>query len=344
MDLLPIEVDIAKPSTEAFKPPSHPPLVVPPPITHEIEGFALSFQEGGVSLPTLSDSRMPTGQNIDLIPMSGDDSAAAPAEDTPLQDEESAEEDTDAARHQASTVALPAPPPSGPAVPPIPHVPSRAERNCLYDELNKKQIRTSEDVQQAMRFFIDARRMDEGELANIRLRVLKWAEDQSGGQNDLREQITLLEAATRPVYIIKLIMRTTRGDEAPRSQTLDHPGGAVVQDKLGPEDYRLVLHLSADTINEKLLEMTPQPPLRCAGEYVAHCPPRVRRTNSARRCPHLPRQCDYGVLPLRRAQLPPVHARQQPARCSHGGTVHAHPPGTHQALLRSWTENRSTPV
>jgi serine/threonine protein kinase len=261
-------------------------LIAPPPprpapsaakpatqIMHEIEGIALSFQENPISLPGREQKteRRPaeTGaaSDIDLalagdpepaprLPKSGESTTVA--FDTPR-------EQTQPAAQVSLDDAPPSPPPAtGPLLPTIPHTPSRAERNCLYDELTKKQIKTSDDVQMAMRFYVETRRLDEGELANIRLRVIKWADEQAGGQADLRDHVALLEAVARPLYVIKLLMRTTRGDESPRTQVIEHPSGPTIEKQLSPDDYKLALHLSADTLNEKLLEATPQTSLRAA--------------------------------------------------------------------------------
>jgi hypothetical protein len=64
-------------------------------------------------------------------------------------------------------------------------------------------------------------------------------------------------------------MRTTRGDEPPKSVTLEHPIGQQASSALHTSDYRLVAHLSADSLDEKLLETLPNTALRVAVIHMA---------------------------------------------------------------------------
>jgi serine/threonine protein kinase len=151
-----------------------------------------------------------------------------------------------------------------PVLPVIPRVPSPADLDALFDELNKKQVRTAEELRAALKGYFEIRDLDQGESANIRLRLMKWANALAGGNAELEEHITLINAAARPLYVVMLLLRSTRGEEPMRSQTLEH----LIGDQAGPAlrsgDYRLIVHLSATALNEKLLEAISSTPLRTA--------------------------------------------------------------------------------
>lgn len=159
--------------------------------------------------------------------------------------------------------------PSEPPMPAIPRVPSRADRQAMFDELAKRQIRTTEDLRGALKQFVDIRDLDEGETVNIHLRLIKWANALAGSEASLDEQIVLSHASMQPLYIVKMLMRTTRGDEPPKSAALEHPIGQQASQALHAGDYRLVAHFSADSLNEKLLETLPNTALRVAVLHMA---------------------------------------------------------------------------
>jgi len=158
---------------------------------------------------------------------------------------------------------------SEPPIPTIPRVPSRADVQALFDELAKRQIRTPDDLRAALKQFIDVRDLDESESVNIHLRLIKWANALAGPEANLDEQIVLSHASAQPLYIVKMLMRTTRGDEPPKSVTLEHPIGQQASSALHGSDYRLVAHLSADSLDEKLLETLPNTALRTAVTQMA---------------------------------------------------------------------------
>jgi len=159
--------------------------------------------------------------------------------------------------------------PSEPPMPAIPRVPSRADRQALFDELAKRQIRTTEDLRSALKQFVDIRDLDEGETVNIHLRLVKWANALAGSEANLDDQIVLSHASMQPLYVVKMLMRTTRGDEPPKSATLEHPIGQQASQALHAGDYRLAAHFSADSLNEKLLETLPNTALRVAVIHMA---------------------------------------------------------------------------
>jgi hypothetical protein len=180
----------------------------------------------------------------------------------PEVDEEQVEEQQEVG---ADTSGLAADPTGGePVLPAIPRVVSPADRDAVFDELNKRQVRTPDDLKGALKGYFELRDMDQGESANIRLRLLKWANGLAGGNAELENQIVLINAAARPLYIVKLLLRSTRGEEPARSQTLEHPIGEPAAMALHSADYRLIAHFSATTLNERLLESISSAPLRTA--------------------------------------------------------------------------------
>jgi serine/threonine protein kinase len=161
-----------------------------------------------------------------------------------------------------------------PVLPSISRVSSPADRDALFDELNKKQVRIPEEIQATLKGYFELRDLDQGESANIRLRLMKWANALAGGNAELDDQIKLINAAARPLYIIMLLVRSTRGDEPIKSQTLDHPIGQQAKTALRSGDYRLIAHFSANMLNEKLLETIGNTALRTA---VIHLTKEARR-------------------------------------------------------------------
>ncbi len=197
-----------------------------------------------------------SAQDTDLIPMEADGESPLPPDEEELEEQQEVGADTATlAEDQTST---------GPVLPPIPRVSSRADRDALFDELNKKQVRTPDELRGTLKGYFELRDLDQGESANIRLRLTKWANALSGGNAELDDQIKLINAAARPLYIIMLLLRSTRGDEPNRSQTLEHPIGDQASTALRSGDYRLIAHFSASMLNEKLLETINNAPLRIA--------------------------------------------------------------------------------
>jgi serine/threonine protein kinase len=143
----------------------------------------------------------------------------------------------------------------------IPNERSRAEPKALFDEMVGKQVKTPDDLRLALRLFFQGRRMDEGESANIQLRLVKWAGALSGGQPNLDKNIQLNQASNRPMYVAKIITRTMDGKNHPQSATVDHAAERSVS-ILQEEDYKIVAHLSGDVIDDKFLEAAPPGPLR----------------------------------------------------------------------------------
>jgi serine/threonine protein kinase len=149
-----------------------------------------------------------------------------------------------------------------PVLPVIPRVPSKADTDAMFDELAKRQVRTPEEVRTALKSYHELRDLDEGEAINIRLRLIKWANSMAGGQSELDDQITVTSAAARPYYVVKLVLRTTRGDEPARTQVLDHPIAELAASSILSADYRLIAHLSAIMVPENMLESIASAPLR----------------------------------------------------------------------------------
>jgi len=231
--------------------------------------------EGGPFAPPVSSPEPEAESELKLAsddgsPISADSSEEAPVEtdvipmeedgDTSGQDEEQLEEQQEAG---ADTAVLAEDKTGGePVLPVIPRVSSPADRDALFDELNKKQVRTPDELRAALKGYFELRDLDQGESANIRLRLTKWANALSGGNAELDEHIKLINAAARPLYIIMLVLRSTRGDEPIRSQTLEHPIGEQASTALRSGDYRLIAHFSSGALNEKLLETIGNSPLR----------------------------------------------------------------------------------
>lgn len=196
---------------------------------------------------------------------SGDEAVATESEgDEPLgADDDQLREEQQAAG--ADTAVLPDDQIGGePILPAVPRVSSPADRDALFDELNKKQVRTPEDLRGALKGYFEMRDLDTGESANIRLRLMKWAAALAGGKSELDDQVLLINAAAKPLYIVKFLLRSTRGDEPPRSQSLEHSMGDKAASALRAGDYRLIAHFSATALNEKILEAITSQPLRTA--------------------------------------------------------------------------------
>ena len=197
-----------------------------------------------------------SAQDTDLIAMEADGETSSPPDEEQLEEQQEVGADTAALTEDQTS--------SGPVLPPISRVSSPADRDALFDELNKKQVRTPDELRTALKGYFELRDLDQGESANIRLRLTKWANALSGGNAELDDQIKLINAAARPLYIIMLLLRSTRGDEPNRSQTLEHPIGDQASTALRSGDYRLIAHFSASALNEKLLETIGNAPLRIA--------------------------------------------------------------------------------
>jgi serine/threonine protein kinase len=197
-----------------------------------------------------------SAHDTDLIAMEADGETSSPPDEEQLEEQQEVGADTAALTDDQTS--------SGPVLPPIPRVSSPADRDALFDELNKKQVRTPDELRTALKGYFELRDLDQGESANIRLRLTKWANALSGGNAELDDQIKLINAAARPLYIIMLLLRSTRGDEPNRSQTLEHPIGDQASTALRSGDYRLIAHFSASALNEKLLETIGNAPLRIA--------------------------------------------------------------------------------
>jgi hypothetical protein len=251
-----------------------------PPKQHEPGGESeLKFRTE--SEPAAPSAAEPEAQSESEIRLASEDDSPAPAAaeeevtaDTdviaveeegagsPAVDEEQVEEQQEAG---ADTAALAQDQTGGePVLPPISRVASPADRDALFDELNKRQVRTPDDLKTALKGFFELRDLDQGESANIRLRLTKWANALSGGNAELDDQIKLINAAARPLYIVTLLLRSTRGDEPARSQMLEHPIGEQASTVLRSADYRLIAHFSAGALNEKLLDTISSAPLRTA--------------------------------------------------------------------------------
>ncbi|MGD1276159.1 MAG: serine/threonine-protein kinase [Tepidisphaeraceae bacterium] len=155
-----------------------------------------------------------------------------------------------------------APPTIGPTLPPIPRQPSPAQENLLYDELAHRQVRSADDLRFALKSYFQGRQMDEGESANIRLRLIKWASVTGGGQSDLDQHIVLTEAWSRPLYLAQLLTRTLDQRQQSRSTAMDHPAAQLAVAHLHSEDYKLMAHLSGQRIDPSLLEAAPPGALR----------------------------------------------------------------------------------
>ncbi|HEX4055960.1 MAG TPA: serine/threonine-protein kinase [Tepidisphaeraceae bacterium] len=193
----------------------------------------------------------------------GDDAVATESEgDEPTGvDDDQLNEEQQAAG--ADTAVLPEDQGGGdPILPFIPRVSSPADRDALFDELNKKQLRSAEDLRSALKGYFEMRDLDAGESANIRLRLMKWAAALAGGKSELDDQVLLINAAAKPLYIVKFLLRSTRGDEPPQSQMLEHSMGDKAASALRAGDYRLIAHFSATALNEKILEAITSQPLR----------------------------------------------------------------------------------
>ena len=211
---------------------------------------------------SLASDDEPAISPVEEAPEDVDLATAEEQADAPPADEEELEEQQEVGADTSTFVTDQTS--NEPVFPQISRVSSPADRNALFDELNKRQVRTPDDLRAALKGYFELRDLDQGESANIRLRLLKWAGALSGGNAELDDQIALINAAARPLYVVTLLLRSTRGDEPARSQTLEHPIGEQAGTALRSGDYRLIAHFSADALNEKLLETIASTPLRTA--------------------------------------------------------------------------------
>lgn len=148
------------------------------------------------------------------------------------------------------------------ASPVIPRAPSRAQPAGMFDELVNASIKSADDFRLSLKFYFQGRKMDEGESMNIRLRLVKWATAAAGGQSNLDQYLTLSQAFSQPLYVVKLITRTMEQNSHAKVSAADHPGANLALGLLKPEDYKLVAHLSAQAIDDKILDAAPPGPLR----------------------------------------------------------------------------------
>ncbi|MGD0768296.1 MAG: serine/threonine-protein kinase [Tepidisphaeraceae bacterium] len=230
----------------------------------EISGeIAFAPEDGGPArnAPAPSAGTDEGAEDSEAISLLGDGEPAPAAPALPA-DEEQLEEQQEAGADTAAT----AEDQTGgePVLPVIPRVPSPADLDALFDELNKKQVRTPEELRAALKGYFEIRDLDQGESANIRLRLMKWANALAGGNAELEDHIKLINAAARPLYVVKLLLRSTRGDEPERSQAMEHLIGEQAGSALRSGDYRLIGHFSSTALNEKLLEAISSTPLRTA--------------------------------------------------------------------------------
>jgi eukaryotic-like serine/threonine-protein kinase len=144
----------------------------------------------------------------------------------------------------------------------IPRTPSRAPAGGAYDEMADRPIRSADELRLAFRSFFQGRALDEGESANIHLRLVRWATTQTGGQSELAQTIELRRALSRPIYIAKLVTQTMEETEDIRTAALDHPAADLALLHLKADDYRLAAHISTGWFDEKFLEAAPVGPLR----------------------------------------------------------------------------------
>jgi serine/threonine-protein kinase len=206
--------------------------------------------------------------------------AAAPARPAPppppppppdLAEEEERDAKAPPPRHPGDSTTImtgapAAPRPQMPAqvgpVSEIPRTPSRAAAGGAYDEVANRPIRTPDELRLAFRSFFQGRSLDEGESANIHLRLVRWATTQTGGQADLAQTLELRQALSRPVYVAKLVTQTMEETEDIRTAALDHPAADLALLHLKADDYRLAAHISTGWFDEKFLEAAPVGPLR----------------------------------------------------------------------------------
>jgi serine/threonine-protein kinase len=172
--------------------------------------------------------------------------------DTPAQGEEF---DADEAIEET------APAQTGPTIPTIPRVPSRADRDAMFDELSKKQLRSPDDLQVVFKPFVDLMKMDEGESANIRIRIRKWANATAGGQTEVDANLSVGSAINRPLYQLFLITRPASPTPKPdvitphvTQRVTDH---AEITAALRDTDYRLIAHVSAARIRQRFIDVFP---------------------------------------------------------------------------------------
>ncbi|MGD0464212.1 MAG: serine/threonine-protein kinase [Tepidisphaeraceae bacterium] len=267
---------MASPSAAISPPRSAPEAPATPPQSTAIK---LRMEPASVpaSAPPEQDSHgndIPLAREIDVSPPPDSpiepppDDAGGVALEQQGDEQSPADEDQFKEEQQAAgadTAVLPEEQVGGePILPAISRVASPADLEAIFDELNKRQVRTAEDLKAALKGYFELRDLDTGESANIRLRVMKWAAALAGGQSELDDQILLINAAARPLYVVKFLFRSTRGDEPERSQTLEHPIADKASAVLHAADYRLIAHFSATVLNEKILESIASQALRSA--------------------------------------------------------------------------------
>jgi serine/threonine protein kinase len=252
----------------------------PPPVSQAASPVEteLKFREADIPVAPAGETAEPEPETGGELSLKSDDDYSPPAfasEDEPaaevaepLADEPAPATDEQLEEQQeagADTAVTPEEQTGGePVIPQIPRVTSRADRDALFDEISKKQVRSVEEFRNALKGYFEIRDMDQGESANIRLRLIRWADALAGGSAEVENGISLINAAARPLYIVKLMIRSTRGEEPERSQTLEHLIAPQAGSILRSADYRLIAHFSSGALNEKLLETIDSSPLRAA--------------------------------------------------------------------------------
>jgi len=277
-----LPADSAEPVIKAVAAPAPPP---PPPAQEK------SLDEDLRIAPRKKDAApvvMPPPSNdaaLDLLPEESSQAVTAPTE-PPAED--SAEDTADGTAlgeeaeeiHPQTDVDLSPPPAPGdtkvpvateaaspyPTLPKLSRHPSRADENAVFDELQNKQLRSPAEVKTLFRQLTDARTLDQEETANIRIRVLRWANSLAGEDSVLDEQLVVTSAKSQPVYLAAIRTRFQKsGGEIDDVRFNRVPNRAVDEDArsaIAPADYHPLIHLSAGEFQPDLLLQIPQESLR----------------------------------------------------------------------------------
>lgn len=153
-----------------------------------------------------------------------------------------------------------------PALPKLSRHPSRADQNAVFDEQQNKQLRSAADVKAVFRQLTDWRMLDQEETANIRIRVLRWANSLAGEDSVLDEQLAVANAKSQPIYLVAIRTRVQKsGGEINDVRFSRVPNHAVDEDArsaIAPADYHPVIHLSASELRPDAFLQVPQELLR----------------------------------------------------------------------------------
>ncbi|HTW95030.1 MAG TPA: serine/threonine-protein kinase, partial [Tepidisphaeraceae bacterium] len=204
----------------------------------------------GVSAPATAPAPAPQNDDAALITFKEDDAPPVPAAPAPPRKVEA---------------TPPAPPPAPAVAAQRPGAPKRPTGPIL-DQLTRRAVRSGDEVTSVFSKYFKSRPLDEAEGANIRLRLDKWAQSESG-VSDFAQRAVFDSIVSTPYYIVTLSTRYSNADK-PTVESIEMANPDSSQDctkALTPADYRPVIWLATNgAFPEAMVDSIPPGPLKSA--------------------------------------------------------------------------------